>query len=233
MSMIAIWGPPRSGKTTVTVDLAFAFSQNDKSVCLISPEPYSEISSRLNLNIPVEKSLSSAHKATDSLKQIVYKVDDLLYVLTVPSYNDAFAEHIGSDEAKAMLKQAKALFDIVLVDCPSSAGGGYIAPWALNMADRVLILSGAQASSYLWFHAFHKGLATVETRALTVCSQIHPNFDYCGLHKILEMEPEAWLPHIRGAEAALNIKPTLYRSSNKAYSTGINTICQKILGGEQ
>ena len=36
MSIIAIWGPPNSGKTTLAVDLAFALAGNGSSVCMVS-----------------------------------------------------------------------------------------------------------------------------------------------------------------------------------------------------
>ena len=78
MGIYAVWGPPQSGKTTMAIDMAFAMSLRGKSVCLISPELYSELAARLNIRIEPEKSLLEAYKKVNSLKQIVHKADDLL-----------------------------------------------------------------------------------------------------------------------------------------------------------
>ena len=59
MGIYAVWGPPQSGKTSLAIDLAFALSLKGKSVCLISPELYSELAARLNIRIEPEKSRSS------------------------------------------------------------------------------------------------------------------------------------------------------------------------------
>ena len=92
MSLIAVWGPPQSGKTTLSIDLAYALSQQGKSVCLISPEPYSELTARMGIRIIHNKSLDQAYSAIGNLQQTVLEVDDLLYVLAVPWDHDAYGE---------------------------------------------------------------------------------------------------------------------------------------------
>jgi MinD-like ATPase involved in chromosome partitioning or flagellar assembly len=52
MGICAIWGAPRSGKTTLSVNLAYAVSRGEQSVCLISPASYSELSALLCVTIP-------------------------------------------------------------------------------------------------------------------------------------------------------------------------------------
>ena len=106
MGIYAVWGPPQSGKTSLAIDLAFALSLKGKSVCLISPELYSELAARLNIRIEPEKSLLAAYKKKDSLKQIVHTADDLLYVLAVPFDYDAFGEDMPEDAARALVEQA-------------------------------------------------------------------------------------------------------------------------------
>jgi len=97
MSMIAVWGPPRSGKTTLTIDLAYALSQQGKSVCLISPEPYSEMTVRMGIRIVREKSLEQAYENIGNLRQTVLEADDLLFVLAMPWNHDAYGEEAGTD----------------------------------------------------------------------------------------------------------------------------------------
>lgn len=62
MSICAIWGAPQSGKTTLALNLAYGISRGDKTVCLISPVEYSELSALLGVKIPVEQSLRCSAK---------------------------------------------------------------------------------------------------------------------------------------------------------------------------
>ena len=117
MGIYAVWGPPQSGKTTMAIDMAFAMSLRGKSVCLISPELYSELAARLNIRIEPEKSLLAAYKKVNSLKQIVHKADDLLYVLAVPFDHDAFGEDMPEEAARALVEQAGKTFDVVIGWC--------------------------------------------------------------------------------------------------------------------
>lgn len=235
MGINAIWGPPRSGKTTLAIDLAYALSGSGKSVCLISPELYSELSARLNINIPEQKSLLAAFKTKESLKQVVYRVEELFYVLAVPCFHNALDEETDSDDAKELLKQASILFDVVLVDCPSHTGS-VLAAWALNMADKVLLLSGSQTASCLWYNAYRRAVDLVKAKIMPICSETNKNFDYPGLHKLIQITPYIWIPFFKDAEAYLNLKPTLYKSGGsmgRAYCTAINEVCAELEGAHE
>jgi molybdopterin-guanine dinucleotide biosynthesis protein len=233
MSINAIWGPPHSGKTTLAIDLAYALSQKGQSVCLISPELFSELSARMKINITKQKSLNTACKTKESLKQVVFRADELLYILAAPCYNDAFGEDIGSDAAKAILDQANTLFDVVLVDCQSYAGN-VLAAWALNRAEKVILLTGSQVSSSLWYNAYRRAVETVTARAVSVCIEINDSFDYPALHKLIGVSPEIWIPFYKDAESFQNLKPTLYDSGGKTgriYSASIDEVCTTLRGG--
>ncbi len=84
MSIYAIWGAPQTGKTTLAVNLAYAVSRGDQSVCLISPVAYSELSAFLGVKIPEENSLGAALRGA-ALRQTAFKADELFYVLASPS----------------------------------------------------------------------------------------------------------------------------------------------------
>jgi molybdopterin-guanine dinucleotide biosynthesis protein len=233
MSIYTVWGPPHSGKTTLAIDLAYALSQKGQSVCLISPELYSELSARMKINITKQKSLTMAYKTKESLKQVVFRADELLYVLAVPCYNDAFGEDTSSDAAKTILDQANTLFDVVLVDCPSYAGS-MLAAWALNRAEKVLLLTGSQVSSSLWYNAYRRAVETVTGRTVSICIEVNDSFDYPALHKLIGVSPEVWIQFYKDAESFQNLKPTLYESggkTGKAYSGSIDEVCTKLRGG--
>ena len=233
MSIYAVWGPPHSGKTTLAIDIAYALSQKGQSVCFISPELYSELSARMKINITKQKSLTMAYKTKESLKQVVFRADELLYVLAVPRYNDAFGEDTSSDAAKTILYQANTLFDVVLVDCPSYAGS-VLAAWALNRAEKVLLLTGSQVSSSLWYNAYRRAVETVTGRTVSICIEVNDSFDYPALHKLIGVSPDVWIPFYKDAESFQNLKPTLYESGGKTgkiYSSSIDEVCTKLRGG--
>lgn len=225
MGMTAVWGPPQSGKTTLAIDLAYALSQGGLSVCLISPELYGELSAKLSLKISRDTSLA-AHKSKP-LEQLVRSVGELFYVLAMPYDHDAFSEDISNPEAKQLLRQARELFDTVIVDCPSHTGSA-IAAWALNTADRVLMMSGSHSTAVLWNNAYHRAVDAVENKTFHVCAQLQDTFDYSTLLTMLDVTPEVWLPHVPDAAMTQMQARTLYGQKGKqgkGYTQAIDQLC--------
>lgn len=234
MGIYAVWGPPQSGKTTMAIDMAFAMSLRGKSVCLISPELYSELAARLNIRIEPEKSLLAAYKKVNSLKQIVHKADDLLYVLAVPFDHDAFGEDMPEEAARALVEQAGKTFDVVIVDCPAHTGSVFAA-WALSCADGVFMMSGAHSAAVMWNSSFRRAITAIKNKTHYVCAEINSNFDYRTLHNLLGVTPEVWLTHFPDASMLQLLKRTLYQASGRtgrAYTKGIDQICSLVTGKE-
>lgn len=230
MAIIAVWGPPRSGKTTLAIDMAFALSAQGASVCLISPEVYSELSARLEIRIDRAHSLTAAYKPTDSVKPLLQKVDGLFFVLSVSHDTDAFEDDIPEDTAKSLLEQTATLFDVVLVDCPSHTDS-VLAAWSLSMAGRVLLTTGASAAAVMWHRAFSRATEAVSARVLNVCIEVSEDYDYRSLHGLLGIAQSARLPYVRNAD----IKRTLYGSGGKPgkkYTKDMDKLCKLLRGGE-
>ena len=235
MAVYTVWGPPRSGKTTLAIDLAYAFALRGESVCLISPERYSELSARMRLHIEAEKSLSAVSTSKESLKHIVLPADDLLYVLAVPLDNDAFGGELSSENAKSLLTQAETIFDVIIVDCPSHCGSS-LAAWAMSMADTVLLLTGSTLGAAPWFTAYRRAVEAVEKRLLPISVGVCADFDYASLHQLIGQKPELRVPFYPDAEAAQSEHRTLYGKSGKAgrkYTSAIDDIYDALdEGGE-
>ena len=230
MSLAAIWGPPGSGKTTLAIDLAIALSKSGNSVCLISPEPFSEMSTLLNIKITKQQSIEAAYRATGNLKQIVCKVDGLLFVLAAPYYTDAFDETASASEVKNLLDEARGTFDSVIVDCPAHTHNA-MAAWALNMADTVLLLTGFRSSSGLWNRAYQRAIKELDGKAVAVCVQGSDSFDYRALHRLIELTPAVWVPFYPDAEPVRRIRRSLYDSGGKvgkSYNAAIDEICAEL-----
>lgn len=230
MSIIAIWGAPHSGKTTLAIDLAHALSQHGRSACLISPEPYSELSGRMNMKIPKSKSLAAALEAPGSLKQTVQEAAELLYVLAAAWDTDAFADEPSLAAIRELLKQAEAVFDTVLVDCPSGNGNAFAAQ-ALRTAASVILLSGSDTSAAMWYSAYRRPIAVLDAKTFFVCNQTVSSYDYLAYCKAIRMIPALFLPHFPDISSIQTAKRTVYGSSSKAgraYTEGLNEILKKL-----
>ena len=227
MSILSVWGPPNSGKTTLAIDLAFALIRRGKSVCLISPEPYCELGARLGLQVRGASSLASAQKSAAPLERVSVRVNDLLFVLAVSADADAFAEDAGSENAKHLLKRAEGTFDVVLTDCPAGTDNLFSA-CSLLLSEAVLILSGSRSASGLWFSAYRRIIDTLSPKIIPVCLEARPSFDYAGLLKLINMTPALWIPYYPEAEETQAAKQTLYESggrAGRAYSEALQGLC--------
>ncbi|SBW01041.1 hypothetical protein KL86CLO1_11423 [uncultured Eubacteriales bacterium] len=229
MSICAIWGAPQTGKTTLAVNLAYAVSRGDQSVCLISPVAYSELSAILGVKIPEENSLSAALRGAP-LQRTVFKVDELFYVLAAPSAASAPDCDYSGEQVKTLLELARMTFDVVLVDCLSETNDLFSA-WALNRADKVLLCAGGHVSGVLWHRANKKALQAAQDKTLYVGSEIIPGLDYAAMYELLKCTPEIKIPYIREAPLFQNERRFLFGLSGKkgrAYAGAINKLCEVI-----
>lgn len=230
MGICAIWGAPRSGKTSLALNLAYAASHRGKSVCLISPTEYSEISSLLDVKISKCHCLQSALTGKENIRQSVFKADDLLYVLASPVSADAFDDNYSSEQVRALLDAAKLTFDLVIVDCPSETNN-LIAAWSLNKADSVLLCLGDHISCALWYETQKRALQTLRNKASFVCSQLTSDFDYEAMFSYMKCTPVVKIPYVSEASVMQNEKRLMYQLSGKkgkAYVNAINKLLEVI-----
>jgi nicotinamide riboside kinase len=200
MGIFAIWGAPQSGKTTLAVNLAYAISRGDNTVCLISPVDYSELSAFLGMKIPAEHSLPAALRGGAGIRQTVFKADELFFVLAAPVTADAFSDDYSGEEVRALLELARMTFDVVIVDCPSEPDNLFAA-WSLNRADKALLCLGGHISCATWPAAHKKALWAVQNKTVYVSSEVISDLDYDAMHKLLKCTPDVRIPYMR--EAAL------------------------------
>jgi hypothetical protein len=227
MGIYAIWGAPRSGKTTLAVNLAYGLSRGDKTVCLISPALFSELSAFLGINITEDHSFLTALRGKGSIKQTVVKADELFYVLGAPVTADAFDDNYTSEQVKTLLEQARITFDDVIVDCPSETNNLFAA-WSLNKADNIVLSIGGNISCAIWYTANKRALDAIQNKSVYVCSEVTPDLDYAALHKLLKCKPDIKIPFIKEAQLLQNENKLLYRlpgKKGKVYSGAINELC--------
>lgn len=229
MNVCAIWGAPQAGKTTLAVNLAYAVSRGDQSVCLISPVAYSELSAILGIKIPEENSLGAALRGVP-LRQTAFKADELLYVLAAPSAASALDSDYSGEQVKTLLELARLTFDMVLVDCLSETNDLFSA-WALNRADKVLLCAGGHVSGVLWHRANKKALQAAQRKTVYVGSEIIPGLDYAAMYKLLKCTPDIRIPYVREAPLFQNERRFLFALSGKkgrAYAEAIGKLYEAV-----
>lgn len=203
MSEIAVYGAPQSGKTTISINLAYALSKRDHTTLLISSEDYAELSALLGKNVPSDRSLSVALGGKGSLKNAVVEINPHFYILSAATGGDSF-EIIASDEqVQDLLNKAKLAFDDIVVDCTAS-NSSELAAWALNESDRVLVTYGGRVSHGLWATANYRLLNPMIPKTLNVVNHTVPNFDYEALKKIVGCVDAVDLPYMSNAAQIAN-----------------------------
>ena len=230
MSICAIWGAPQSGKTTLALNLAYAVSRGDQSVCLISPVAYSELSAILGVKIPEENSLCAAFRGGAPLRQTVFKADELFYVLAAPSVASSIDSDYSGEQVKTLLELARLTFDLVLVDCLSETSDLFSA-WALNRADKVFLCAGGHVSGVLWHRANKRALLAARSKTVYVGSEIIPGIDYAAMYKLLKCKPEIKIPYVHEAPLFQNERRLLFglsRKKGRAYAGAINKLCEAV-----
>jgi nicotinamide riboside kinase len=214
MGIYVIWGPPQSGKTTLAVNLAYAISRGDKSVCLISPAAYSELSAFFGVKIPKEQSLTAALRGGTGIRQTVFKADELLFLLAAPVTADAFDDDYSGEQVKSLLELARITFDLVLVDCPTEPNNLFAA-WSLNRADKVFLTLGGHPSCVFWHRAYRKALQAIAGKSVYVGSEMVSDFDYSAMYGLLNCTPKVRIPYIRDAPLLQNDGRLLFGLSGR------------------
>ena len=193
--LIPIWGASGVGKTTLALALSKALIAEGKTVLLISPEPYSELSAIGGVKIPTEQSLQTAIR-TGNLKQSVFQKDDCFYILAAPSCHDCFDDNYSAEQVKALLTLAKTTFDTVLVDCPTEMNN-LVSAWAQSLADKVLLCIGGEYQGAMWYKSAERAIAAIKHKTISVGMEISDAFDYEALYDFLEQKPHYRIPHKR------------------------------------
>jgi pilus assembly protein CpaE len=149
-SVVAVFSPKGGvGRTTISVNLAVAAAQTGKRVALVDASfQFGDVGVLLNLN-PRNKSIADlagelqAGEA-ESLDAFMITHSSGVKVLLAPPSPEQ-AELIGALAVKRVLQGLRGLFDLVVVDCPSSFNEPTLA--VLDEADLILTLLTLEITS--------------------------------------------------------------------------------------
>ncbi len=190
--LLPIWGSKGVGKTALALELSKKLTADGKSVLLISPEPYSELSAILGVNIPQEKSLQAAIRS-GNITLCAFHKDDLFYLLAAPGQHDIFDDNYSAKQVQTMLELSKSTFDVVLADCPSEMNN-LVSAWALSLGEAVLFCMGGGFEGAMWQRASERAIQAIRRKTIFVGMETSDAFDYEAMYDFLQQKPHHRVP---------------------------------------
>lgn len=154
--VLAVWGSPSSGKTTVSVKLADYLARKKKNVLLIFADmttpPLPCICAAGDLE--GEKSLGSILAATHVTENLIkkncmfYRKNDYLSMVGMLKGENVFTyPPYDQTQAAELIEQAREVVPFVIIDCGSTIASDVLSAVALMEADTVLRLVNCDLKS--------------------------------------------------------------------------------------
>lgn len=159
--VIAIWGNPNSGKTTLSIKLARALSRQKKNVILIHCDNETPvISTILPFTTTKDQSLGALLSAMEITQESILKacipVGGYKH-LTIMSYlhgeTDKTYAKYGQERLLDFFILLKHLADHIIIDCSSYIGEDLLSRTALELSDQVIRLITPDLKAISYFDA--------------------------------------------------------------------------------
>ena len=158
--VIAIWGSPNSGKTTLSIKLAKQISKQN-SVIVLFTDILAPVIPTLKDDIDAKKSLGNILSVATLNNDVILKncieVDKIKNIaflgytqgeniFTYPQYTD--------ERVKELIDHLKALADYVIIDTSSNFINDLITISALEVSDKVLRVNSAELKNISYFDSY-------------------------------------------------------------------------------
>lgn len=154
--IIAIWGSPGSGKTTLAVNLAAILAEEGALTCLVSSNDHGELQSFFGHAIPKEKGIKAALDGKRNVRESLVEVRPNLFLLEPAIGTEAHYTSAGTmSQAQTVFSSLRDQFTYVILDCVSHAGVSAFIGQGLAEADHVLVCVPHRASAATWHIANH------------------------------------------------------------------------------
>lgn len=155
-TVLAVWGSPGSGKTTVSVKLADYLTRKRKDVLLIfadmtaPPVPCVISSSSLEGERSLGSILAAAHVSANLIRKncMFHKKNPNLSMLGMLKGENVFSyPPYDQTQARELIEQARSIAGTVIIDCTSTIASDILSAVALLEADTVLRLVNCDLKS--------------------------------------------------------------------------------------
>lgn len=203
MKIHTVWGASGSGKTTVTVRLAEMLAKKGLLVGVIASNlEYTELPLLFKQVIHSKHGIYMAikdKKASDHFWKC--PVNENIFILTVPTgYNGYDGENVSLQDAKDLLEQSAAYFDIVLVDGHDSMSNA-ISSVSLTLSQMVVLLHKPSLKAAAWYESRETSIKYLKLapRMIHVQNCYDNGIDPGAYWKQIECKPQADIPFIHDA----------------------------------
>ncbi len=186
--VLAVWGSPGSGKTTVSVKLAQYLSSKGNNVIIIFADmttpslPYICRPDDLMEEKSLGSILAAAHVTDELVKRncTFHKKNRYLSMIGMNRGENRFTyPPYEQEQAKELLMAAESLAPFVIIDCSSHISTNLVTGNALMMADSVIRLCGCDLKAVSYFNSQLPLLSDVQKfdadRHICVASNVLPN----------------------------------------------------------
>ncbi|MBQ8902852.1 MAG: AAA family ATPase, partial [Oscillospiraceae bacterium] len=147
--VLAVWGSPASGKTTMAVKLARYIASQKKNVILLladmtaPPLPYICPASDIEEENSLGAILGAAHVTENLIKQnaILHKRNEYLTMLAMKNGENAFSyAPFTETQVTELLSELRRMADYIIIDCTSNITNDVLSAVSLIESDAVLRL---------------------------------------------------------------------------------------------
>lgn len=160
--VLAVWGSPSSGKTTMSVKLARYIASQKKNVILVladmtaPPLPYICPPSDLEDENSLGAILGAAHVTGNLIKQnaILHKRNEYLTMLAMKNGENAFSyPPFTETQAQELLSELRRMADYIIIDCTSNITNDVLSAVSLIESDAVLRLVSCDLKSISYLNS--------------------------------------------------------------------------------
>jgi len=243
--IIAVWGNPASGKTVISVKLAKELAGKGKNVIIILADIFCPVISTIIPDCdPKSRTLGSllskpAIKREDILSKIIefpktkriavlgYKNGDNIF-----TYSDYLRERVDM-----LFREMRTITDHIIIDCSSVLTEDGFSTIALESADKVIRLCGAELKAYSYFTSHLPLLAerkfTTE-KHIKILSNVKDGQETHSFKSVYG-DVRYTLPHAAELEAqffSANLLSNLQGKQGKAYNDVIKGITREVFAIE-
>ena len=160
--VLAVWGSPSSGKTTMAVKLARYIASQKKNVILLladmtaPPLPYICPASDIEEENSLGAILGAAHVTENLIKQnaILHKRNEYLTMLAMKNGENAFSyAPFTETQVTELLSELRRMADYIIIDCTSNITNDVLSAVSLIESDAVLRLVSCDLKSISYLNS--------------------------------------------------------------------------------
>lgn len=178
--MLAIWGSPSSGKSTLSMKIAKNLISQNKNVCTVFCDmtapmmPCTALENEFEFKSSIG-SILSANNITDNLIKknltMLKKSSYLALIGLLEGENEYTYPESTEEQIMIFYEKLKNIFEYVIVDCTSYISNNMLSIVALKMADNILRISNQDTKSISYFvsqDSLFKNTNIIEEKPLKV-----------------------------------------------------------------